>query len=120
MKREDLLLEMKKSIATQEPIFFFEKMVDVFSLLFDRIDKLETDLNRVKTYSALAIQWEPRLASTMLADQINVLRKDKDVYHAEISELKRAFTEDRVTKNYQDFCDFWIEVLGYHPFLDYE
>jgi len=120
MKREDLLAEMKKSVGTQEPVFFFDKMVDVLGLLFDRIDVLESELRRVKVHSAMAIQWEPRLASTMLADQINILRADKETYFDEISELKQAFVEDKVTQNYNDFCNFWIDALGWHPFLEYK
>src|SRR5271166_3760678 len=110
MKREDLLADMKKSCGTQEPVVFFEKMVDVFTLLFDRIDQLEVDLDRVRTQSALAIQWEPKMASSMLANQINILRQDKDTYFEELSALKKAFVENKVTQNYSDFCAFWMEV----------
>jgi hypothetical protein len=120
MKRQDLLLEMKKCIGTQDPVVFFEKMTEVFGLLFDRIDQLQLDLNRVKTHSALAVQWEPRVASDMLARQINVLRQDKDIYFDEIELLKKAFAEDLVTQDYKRFCNFWTEALGWHPFLDYE
>jgi hypothetical protein len=120
MKREDLLAEMKKGIGNEDPIVFFSKMIDVFSLLFDRIDFLERDLRRIKIQSALAINWEPKVASDMLADQINILRQDKDTYFTELSTLKKAFAEDKVTQNYDDFCNFWIEVLGWHPFLEYK
>ena len=120
MKREDLLLEMRKSIGSQEPIYFFEKMVDVFNLLFDRLDRLEFELKKVNTKAALAIQWEHRVASTMLSDMIRDLRQDTDTYFEEISKLKKAFAEDKVTQSYQDFCNFWQEVLGWHPFLGYK
>lgn len=120
MDRNSLLKEMKTSIGTQEPVVFFEKMVDVLNLLFDRIDELETDIKRVQLQSALSIRWEPKIASTMLAKMIDELRKDKDTYCEEISQLKKAFVEDTVTQYYQDFCEFWQEVLGYHPFLDYD
>jgi hypothetical protein len=100
MKREDVLKEMKEAVGTKEPIAFFEKMVDVFDLLFSRIDQLESQLNRVKTQSALAIQWEPKVASDMLAKQVEVLRQDKDTYFNEINALKKAFAEDRITQNY--------------------
>lgn len=120
MKREDLLADMRKCCGTQEPVVFFEKMVDVFTLLFDRIDQLESDLSQVKTNSALGIQWEPREASTMLARQINILREDKETYFEELAALKKAFVEDRVTQNYMDFCNFWMDTLGWHPFLDYQ
>ena len=122
MNRDDLLKEMRDSIGTQAPIVFFEKMVDVMGLLFNRIDDLEKDLKETRMNAALAIQWEPKVASAMLSDQINVLRKDKDkdTYFEDITRLKKAFVEDRVTQNYQDFCSFWQEVLGWHPFLNYK
>jgi hypothetical protein len=120
MKREDLISEMKGSIGTKEPIVFFQKMVDAFNLLFDRLDQLESDLKKVKVQSALSIQWEPKLASEMLAKQVYVLRqnKDKDAYANEIEALKVAYAQDKVTQNYQEFCKFWVETLGWHPFLD--
>ncbi len=120
MKREDLLADMKKGIGTQDPIIFFEKMVDVFNLLFDKIDSLQADVKQAKTQSALAIQWEPKQASAMLANQINILRQDPQTYSSEISELKKAFAENIVTLNYDTFCKFWVDVLGWHPFLDYK
>lgn len=118
MKREDLLKEMKDSIGNKDPIEFFAKMADIFSLLFDENDKLKEQLVLIKTQSALAIQWEPKVASNMLAKEVDVLRKDKDTYFNEIAALKKAFAEDKVTQNYQHFCQFWEETLGWHPFLD--
>lgn len=120
MKHEDLILEMKKCVGTQETVVFFDKMADVLNLLCNQIDKLQINLNKVKINSALSIQWEPKLASSMLSNQINILREDKDTYFEEISELKKAFVEDLVTQNYNDFCKFWQDVLGYHPFLEYK
>ncbi len=120
MDRNVLLKDMKSCVGTQDPIVFFEKMVDVFGLLFDRIEKLEKDLGETRTNAALAIQWEPKVAQAMITDQINVLRQDKETYFDEISELKKAFVEDKVTQNYHDFCHFWQETLGFHPFLSYE
>jgi hypothetical protein len=120
MDRNTLLKEMKAGIGTQDPIAFFEKMVDVLGLLFDRIDELELDVKKVRLQSALAIQWEPRMAATMITTMIDELREDRDTYCEEISQLKKAFVEDKVTQNYTDFCTFWQEVLGWHPFLDYD
>ena len=120
MKREDLLKEMKETIGTKDPIEFFAKMVDVFGLLFDRIDRLDQELLCVRINSSLAIEWEPKLASDMLAEQVNVLRRDKDTYFSELTALKQAFAEDKVTQNYRDFCQFWIDTLGWHPFLNYK
>lgn len=120
MKREDVLKEMREAVGTKEPVEFFAKMVDAFSLLFDRIDGLEKDLRRVKTHSALSIQWEPKVAGDMLSEQISILKQDSGTYFSELAELKKAYAEDRVTQNYHDFCQFWLETLGYHPFLDYK
>lgn len=120
MKREDVLKEMKTMVGQKDPIVFFEKMVDMFSLLFDRLDNLEADLNRVKTNTALSIQWDPRVANDMLAKQIEVLRQDKDTYHAELSACKQAYAVGLVTQHYSTFVEFWLDTLGWHPFLDYE
>jgi hypothetical protein len=118
MKREDVLKEMREAVGTKEPVEFFAKMTDMFTLLFDRIDQLEGTLKRVKTQSALAIQWEPTIASDMLAKQVQVLRQDKETFTTEIEALKQAYAQDVVTQNYQSFCDFWENTLGWHPFLD--
>jgi hypothetical protein len=118
MNREDLLKDMRTAVGTKDPLEFFAGLVDVFTLLFDRIDLLEKDLHRVKTQSSLAIQWEPKVASDLLAKEVDVLRKDKDTYFNEITALKKAFAEDKVTQNYQEFCRFWQDTLGWHPFLD--
>ena len=120
MDRKTLLKEMKDSIGTQEPIVFFDKMVDLFNLLFDRIEDLEQNVAETKMNSALAIHWEPKVARSMITEQIDILRVNKDTYVEEISKLKRAFIEDKVTQNYNDFCSFWEETLGFHPFLDYK
>jgi hypothetical protein len=118
MKREDVLKEMKESVGTKDPIEFFAKLTDVFTLLFDQIDHLENTVNRIKTQSALAINWEPKVASDMLAKQVAALRQDKDTYATEISALKQAYAEDKVTQSYEAFTQFWLDTLGWHPFLD--
>lgn len=119
MKREDLLKEMKESIGTQDPIVFFDKMVSVFTLLFDRIDELESKVDDVKNFSALAIQWDAVVALNMISSKIDFLRKDKNTYFEELNSLKKAYTENLVTQNYFEFTKFWVETLGYHPFLKY-
>jgi hypothetical protein len=119
MKREDVLKDMKHMIGNKDPIEFFAKMVDAFDLLFDRLDEVEIELRKVKTNTALAINWEPRVASDMLAKQVDVLRQDKDTYFDELTKLKKAFAEDVVTQDYHTFCNFWLDTLGWHPFLDY-
>ena len=121
MDRVSLLKEMRESVGHKDPVVFFEKLVDVFTMLFTRFDHLEAELAQTRNYAELSIQWEPRVASDMLARQIDFLRKeDKDLYVTEISALKKAYTDDHVTQNYHAFCQFWTETLGYHPFLDYD
>jgi hypothetical protein len=120
MKREDLFKEMKEAVGTKEPVEFFSKMVDMFELLFNRIDRLDQELLSVRISTTLAIQWEPKIASDLLAEQVEILRRDKDTYFAELTALKQAFAEDKVTQNYKDFCRFWFDTLGWHPFLNYK
>lgn len=120
MKREELLKEMKEMVGNKEPIEFFNKMVDVFEVLFDQLDHLKQEALSLKMNSALAIQWEPKLASDLLRAQVEILREDKETYFNEISALKKAFAEDRVTQSYRDFVNFWQETLGWHPFLNYK
>lgn len=118
MKREVLLKEMKDSVGTKDPVEYFAKMADVFSLLFDHIDSLQKDVTRSKMLMALAIHWEPRVASVMIADEVTKLRLNKDVYVSEITALKQAYADDVVTQSYDSFCNFWVGTLGWHPFLD--
>jgi|ERR1700722_12893581 len=121
MNRSDLLKDMRASIGTQAPIVFFEKMTDLLGIVFDHIEKLEQNNQRLQELVPLAIQWEPRVASNMLAREIDLLKKtDKDIYAAEIQALKTAYAEDKVTQEYVDFCQFWQDTLGYHPFLSYD
>jgi hypothetical protein len=120
MKREELMKEMKEMIGKKDPVEFFGKMVDAFDMLFDQIDYLKGEMLAVRLNSALAIRWEPKLASDMLVAQVDVLRADKETYFNEISALKKAFQEDKVTQNYADFVAFWQETLGWHPFLNYK
>lgn len=121
MDRATLLKEMRSSIGTQAPTVYFEKMTDLLGMMFDHIENLEDDNKRLKSLVPLAIQWEPRVAANMLVDQIETLKKvDKDIYATEIQALKVAYAEDRITQEYADFCKFWQDTLGYHPFLDYD
>jgi len=119
MDKNKLLQEMKDSIGTQNPIDFFSKFVNVFELLFDKIEKLESNLKNIKINTALSIQWEPKIAADMLVKQIDILRNDKVTYAEEISALKLAYAEGKVVQSYDTFCQFWVDTLGWHPFLDY-
>lgn len=121
MSRQDLIKEMKASVGVREPLVFFEKMADLFTVLFDKIDKLEADNARLKTLVPLAIQWEPRVAADMLTRQIESLKAaDRDAYATEVLAFKKAYAEDVITQEYADFCRFWTDTLGWHPFLDYQ
>lgn len=118
MTKEDLIKEMRECVGKKEPIEFFNHMITVFDRLFDDIESLNKELQDLKTRSALSIQWEPRVAASMISDRITDMRGN-DLYKDEVAELKKAYSEDRVTQNYHDFCEFWVNTLGYHPFLDY-
>jgi hypothetical protein len=119
INKENLLQEMKDSIGTQDPIVFFQKMVDAFTLLFNRIDDLENQVKQAKVNAALAINWDSSIASDLIAKQIQVLRQNPDLYANEIKELKQFYAFKCYT-NSENFVSDWIRVLGYHPFLDYK
>lgn len=114
-----LLIEMKEMIGKKDPILFFEKFVEVFDTLFTKIDNLEKKVIKAKNHSALAIKWDPKLASKMLAEEIDKLRENKEVFHSELSAFKQAYNDDIVTQSYDSFVEFWQNVIGEHPFLEY-
>lgn len=125
MKRIDLLKEMKESVGTRDPIEFFGKMADVFNLLFDRIDSLESLLQKINLNSVLAINWDRHVAAEMLDDEIQWMRTNgKDtiigtnMYDDEILALQNAYMYGNHCQSYAEFCDFWTNTLGYHPFLE--
>jgi hypothetical protein len=110
--------DMKDSVGKKEPIEYFRSLTTVFEMLFDCLDKQQNDLNKIKMHSALAINWEPKVAADMLSKQIDILRQDKENYFMELSAMKAAYTEDKVTQNYVDFVEFWTTTMGWHPFLE--
>ena len=121
----DLVDKLKETIGTKEPVEYFNLLTEAVGMLLEQnilqievIQKMREELNRVKTQSALAIQWEPRVAADMMSKQIDILRKDKDTYFTELEAFKKAYTEDRVTQNYHDFVQFWTSTMGWHPFLE--
>ncbi len=125
MNRQDLLKSMRESIGTQSPEVYFSKLTDLFSLLFDRIDSLEEDLERVKLNSTMAIHWDERVAMKMVDDEIVHMEKTgKDpmlggnIYAQEITWLKGIYLNRVPLQNYENFCRYWQDVLGYHPFLE--
>ncbi len=119
MKRELLIKEMKECVGQKDPVVYFEKMTDAFNLLFDKLEELSKEVSRVKTNSALSIEWDEQVASDMLLKQIEVLRADKDTYHTQITLLKLVYAQGEVVKSYNKFVNFWLDTLGWHPFLDY-
>lgn len=125
MKRDDLLKEMKESVGTRDPIEFFSKLTDVFNLLFDRIDSLESLLKKINLNSVLAITWDRHVAGEMLDAEIQWMRTNgKDtiigtnMYDDEIRALQKAYMYGDNCQSYAAFCTFWIDTLGYHPFLE--
>ncbi len=71
----------------------------------------------------LAIKWDPKVANAMLVRTIMELRdkgNDGDgvnVFHEEISTLKKLMMNGEMTTDYDSFVKKFIETLGYHPFL---
>jgi hypothetical protein len=118
--RDQLLKDMESSVGTKDPLVYFKNMTLLFKFLFEELDSLSQENEMLKTMAALAIKWEPTVARDMLDAQVNRLRESKDVFHAEISAFKKARMEDSVTQNYDNFCKFWEDTLGYHPFIDYK
>jgi hypothetical protein len=120
MDKKQILDEMKTMIGNKDPILFFEKMTSLFEALSNQMDSLEKSLDKVKTNSALAIAWDPKVANDLLSHQIDVLRADKELYHEQLSEVKKAYVQGIVTQDYNTFVNFWLDTLGYHPFLNYK
>ena len=124
MNRKDLLKDMKGSIGTKDPLVFFGKMVDVFELLFDRLESLENENYKVKLNTVMLMNWEPNVAAGMVSEELKFLRttgKQTDgtnMYQQEIDELKNIHTAPHHLQNYVSFVKFWRDLLGYHPFLE--
>ena len=122
MNREDLLKEMKNTIGTESPRIFFDKMVDVFGLLFDKLDRLEKQLKITKRYAALSINWNDQCAKTMIMEEIAFLRKNgkqpdnTNLYSNEIEKLEYMYNWP--IGSCENFCHQWQLILGYHPFLE--
>ena len=123
MNKDSLLKEMRESIGTKDPIVFFEKMIDAFEILFNQIDHLRVEVQDTKNFLTLAIKWDPKVANSMLVRTIQDLRVKGDdgtgvnVFHEEISQLKKLMMNGEMTADYDTFCKLFIETLGYHPFL---
>lgn len=125
MNRQDILKTMRESVGTQSPEVYFSNLTDLLTLLFDRIDSMDEDLRRVQLNSTMAIHWDERLAMKMVDDEIqhmHVTGKDKllggNIYADEISQLKMIYMDRTPLANYSSFCQYWQDILGYHPFLE--
>lgn len=117
MKYKSIIDNMKGAIGTKAPIHFFESMTELFTIMFDKLSKIENDLVKLKINTALSLQWDPRVANEMLIEQIEFLKKDKETYHAELAACKLAYSQGIITKDYSSFVEFWIDTLGFHPFI---
>lgn len=124
MNRQDLLKEMKESVGTKEPTVFFAKMVDLMSLLFDRIDLLERSLSKTQINTVMLMKWDSAVVANMISEELQFLRvngKQPDgtnMYQQEIDALTNAYMRGYVTSDYNSFVTFWKDLLGYHPFLE--
>lgn len=121
MSKDILIKDLKDCIDNKTPVDYFNKLTDVLSYLCDKVEKLENEVSIARTVMALAIKWDSRIALSMIESEIKCLRKNNhDFYKPQIDELKKAYKEDIVTQSYETFCAFWQDVIGVHPFLDYE
>ena len=122
---KNLLSKMESSVGTEDPIEYFKLLTQAIGELYSSNLLLKDQLNKIERNSALSIMWDEQIALTMLSQEIDRLRAsdDKDLYFDILKDLKTAYTltstPSSVTCNYQRFCQFWIDKLGYHPFLNY-
>lgn len=125
MNREDLLKEMKDSVGTKDPIVFFQKMTDAFSLLFESLDSLEVQVKKAQLNSVLAIDWDVEAAQDLISKEVSYLRKNgkqtdgTNIFTDEIAALQQeAMIREEMNEGYKSFCAWWKDLLGYHPFLE--
>lgn len=123
--RHKLLEEMKELVGKKEPVLFFKSMIDVFEIIFDKLESIEEKLNRPQVstsnekanlIAALSIKWDPKIALLLLAQEIEKFRENKTLYHTEISAFKDAYAQNIVTQDYDSFVTFWQNIVGEHPF----
>jgi predicted RNase H-like nuclease (RuvC/YqgF family) len=124
-KIELIITNLKDSIGSKAPIEYFSNLTLLLEQLTNhilkqesQIEQLNSKLNNMKIQMALAVHWEPKIALNMIEDKIEILRKDKELYSNEISILKQAYAEGLVIKDYDSFSKFWLDNLGYHPFIE--
>lgn len=123
MNRQDLIKEMRASIGTKDPVVFFEKMIDLFDALFEEMTFIRSEVQDTKNFMALAIKWDAKVANSMLVRTIMELRVKGDdgtninIFHEEISVLKKLMITGEMTVDYDTFVKKFTEILGYHPFL---
>lgn len=124
MNRADVLKEMKESVGTKEPTVFFGKMVDVLTMLFDKVDSLEKSLQKTQVNTVMLMKWDQHVVANMIGEELNFLRtsgKQPDgtnMYQQEIDTLTNAYLYNKYTQDYAAFVTFWKDLLGYHPFLE--
>lgn len=117
-KEINLIKEMKNSIGVKEPVDFFHNMTDLLESMLNRLSDIEDKLKIVTTQSSLGINWDPKIASEMLVAEIEKMRANKEVFATELHAFKVAYGENEITKDYQTFVNFWVDTLGWHPFID--
>ncbi len=121
MQKDVLIKEMRECIENKTPVDFFNKFTDALDHLFSEIEKLKSEVAKTRVTSALAIKWDSRFALSIIENQIEDLRSSNLVfYKPQIDELKKAYKEDIVTQSYDTFCGYWQDVMGVHPFMNYE
>jgi hypothetical protein len=118
MQYKQILKEMKESIGTRDPVEYFDKLTDCLSALFDEIEKLNESNYKFKQLTTLAIKWDPKVASELIIIETKKLSNNKEFYGDLINTLKEAYNANEVTQSYEEFCTFWQDTLGWHPFME--
>lgn len=120
LKKEVVFKNLKDSIENKTPVEFFANFTDMFNLLFDKLDALEDSLDKANLKASLAIEWDPEIARELFTQQIKILKKEPELFKEEIIALKAAYKNNECVGSYKEFCTFWKNQFGYHPFMDYE
>ena len=120
--KKDLLNILKSSVGKEDPIVYFATLAEVIEQFSSSLESMESQLKLIERNSVLAIEWDAKVALDMILEQIEALRAspNREIYDDIILQLKTASVTPSITENYKQFCKFWLDTLGFHPFLNYK